>query len=69
MIEYKLIPSEWAEPGDEDERQQVGVFEDGVLFKRLASDGGEPEDNTFSRDWSWVVPALNDAYLRGLKQA
>lgn len=22
-------------------------------------DGGEPEDNSFGRDWSWVCPLLN----------
>lgn len=22
-------------------------------------DGGEPEDNNFSRDWSWIAPLLN----------
>lgn len=31
------------------------------------SDGGEPEDQTFYRRWSWVAPALRDAYARGLK--
>jgi len=25
----------------------------------VASDGGEPEDNSFSRNWDWVVPLLN----------
>ena len=28
-------------------------------------DYGEPEDNSFYRDWSWVVEALHDVYLRG----
>ena len=30
--------------------------------------GGEPEDNTHYRDYVWVVPALNDAYLRGIEE-
>ena len=25
----------------------------------VGSDGGEPEDNTFYRDWSWVPTLLN----------
>ena len=25
----------------------------------VGSDGGEPEDNSFGRDWSWVCPLLN----------
>jgi len=28
-------------------------------------DGGEPEDNLYLRDWSWVAPALDDAYRAG----
>lgn len=31
----------------------------------IAMDGGEPEDQTFYRDWSWVPQALEDAYRRG----
>lgn len=26
---------------------------------QIASDGGEPEDNSFGRDWSWVPDLLN----------
>jgi hypothetical protein len=25
----------------------------------VQSDGGEPEDNSFHRDWAWVVKLLN----------
>jgi hypothetical protein len=28
-------------------------------WRELGSDMGEPEDNTFSRDWIWVVEELN----------
>jgi len=31
------------------------------------TDGGEPEDQSFGRDWSWVAPALRDAYELGMK--
>lgn len=27
--------------------------------KVIGQDGGEPEDQTFTRDWYWVLPALN----------
>jgi hypothetical protein len=39
--------------------------EDGVAVSELGSDGGEPEDNSLSRDWSWVAPALQAAYDLG----
>jgi hypothetical protein len=44
-----------------------GVFrcEDGVPVELLGSDGGEPEDQTLGRDWSWVAPALQAAYALG----
>ena len=28
-------------------------------------DGGEPEDNSFARDWSWVPGAIRRAYELG----
>lgn len=30
-------------------------------------DGGEPEDNSFGRDWSWVSFAIEQAYLWGVE--
>ena len=30
--------------------------------------GGEPEDNTYYRTYSWIVPALNEAYQLGIKE-
>ena len=30
-------------------------------------DGGEPEDNSFYRDWGWVPGAIEQAYKLGLK--
>ena len=35
----------------------IGIFIDGKLYADY-SDGGEPEDQTFGRDWSWVVDEL-----------
>lgn len=42
--------------------------EDGQPVEILGTDGGEQEDQTLSRDWSWVVPALRAAYELGLAQ-
>lgn len=33
----------------------------------LASDGGEPEDNSFFRDGAWIPGALQEAFHRGVK--
>ena len=33
----------------------------------IRRDGGEPEDNTFARDWSWVSGLIADAYAQGVK--
>jgi hypothetical protein len=30
-------------------------------------DGGEPEDSSFCRDWSWVPTALEEAYKFGVE--
>lgn len=30
--------------------------------------GGEPEDNTYYRRYSWIVGALNDAYELGIEK-
>lgn len=37
--------------------------------KFIGNDGGEPEDQTLGRDWSWVVDALNEAYETGWSAA
>jgi len=41
---------------------------DGFIVDLLATDGGEPEDNTLTRDWAWIADALNDAYNRGIEE-
>lgn len=41
----------------------------GKIVEVIGTDGGEPEDQTLIRDWSWVVPALNDAYELGRERA
>lgn len=41
----------------------------GKIVEVLGTDGGEPEDQTLTRDWAWVAPALRDAYRRGRDRA
>lgn len=40
-------------------------YENGVPAKIIGTDGGEPEDQTLGRNWSWVAPALQAAYRLG----
>lgn len=50
--------------GDEG-RSALIILHDGKEVARHY-DGGEPEDNFFFRDWSWVGDALLTAYNYGL---
>ncbi|MBW2621303.1 MAG: hypothetical protein JRD68_00225 [Deltaproteobacteria bacterium] len=42
------------------------IYHNGTLVIS-ESDGGEPEDNSFGRDWNWVPGAIQQAYDLGLK--
>ena len=53
---------------DEDDRNTMTVTVDGEKIIEQ-SDGGEPEDNSFRRDWKWVPQALERAYAIGLQHA
>lgn len=46
---------------------QNGIWkiEDDGNMKCIATDGGEPEDNSFVRDGAWIVGALNEAFEHG----
>jgi hypothetical protein len=78
-IEYRCISIEEAQennyPGvdfyDDDDGYRMGIwrFEDGNPVEFLAADGGEPEDNSFYRDGSWITPALNEAYRLGVEHS
>ena len=54
----------WLSDVDEDGRRDMEVRRCGVAVFSGA-DGGEPEDNLFGRDWAWVKPAIEAAYLYG----
>ena len=56
---------EYASDDADDWSQKVVYQEPGGEPEEIGSDGGEPEDQTLTRDWSWVVPALNEAFRRG----
>lgn len=64
---------EWPEADDwfwYDAEYECGLWEvrDGRPYKLLAIDGGEPEDHTLDRKWSWVAKALKEAYDDGYDQ-
>jgi hypothetical protein len=79
MIEYKCVSlreaikngysgaEEYEDYGDYELDWCMGIwmFHNGVATKLLRVDGGEPEDNSFNRDGSWITPALNEAYKLG----
>lgn len=47
-------------PGKDEDRYMLGLFDTSVEpWRLLGTDCGEPEDQTFGRDWSWVVEELN----------
>lgn len=44
-------------------------LEDDTLVEIIGDDGCEPEDAILARAFSWVLPAVNDAYRRGAQDA
>lgn len=51
-----------------DARQVLRVIHHGKVLEEHY-DGGEPEDNSFTRDWSWVPAAIEKAYALGVEDA
>jgi hypothetical protein len=63
---------DWGDESDYDDydyRHGIWLIVDGEAMKCLGTDGGEPEDQTMNRDWSWIAPALNEAYNMGYDDA
>jgi hypothetical protein len=54
------------ESGAYDYRQVLRIVRNGEVILE-ESDGGEPEDQSFYRDWSWVPAAIEKAYALGLE--
>jgi hypothetical protein len=53
---------------DDEAKYQLHLYavdDAGNRVRYVASDGGEPEDQSFLRDWSWVVDELNQAAGNG----
>lgn len=61
LYEVVMVDDEHGDRG----RERLEVRRSGKVV-RDHSDGGEPEDNLFCRDWSWVEGALREAYAFGL---
>lgn len=49
-----------------DDRDALFEVIDGQPTRLIDVDGGEPEDNSFRRDWGWVPGELQKAYELGL---
>ena len=61
MYDVKVEPV----PDNLDYRSRLIIKDDSG--EREHWDGGEPEDNSFGRDWSWVAYELRSAYEQGKK--
>lgn len=57
------------QPREEDDygRTYLVITDDKRIVKHI--DGGEPEDNFYGRDWSWVAEELEAAYRAVLRDA
>ena len=49
-----------------DNETELQIWVDGKLID-VYSDDGEPEDNFFCRDWSWIKSELEKAYELGFE--
>lgn len=77
MLEIKLLSNEKLTEEDLDYLGMDGWdSEDYSTYLRITHndkiislhcDGGEPEDNSFGRDWSWVSGAIKKAYELGVE--
>lgn len=79
LVEYKVVSlaeaerlgypppryTTWDDWSNDEYQSAIYCVESGFATKCLAVDGGEPEDNSFVRDGSWIAPALNAAYELG----
>jgi hypothetical protein len=54
-------------PDNTDYRNRLVITDD--AGERDYWDGGEPEDNSYIRDWSWVADELKSAYEQGRKDS
>lgn len=59
--EVKITENQWRSPG---EGHLLRIIVDGEEIESYP-DRGEPEDNCFYRDWSWIDDELRRAYELG----
>ena len=64
MSKFELIME--VEDNEYEPRSVLVVKRNGEEVKRFY-DGGEPEDNSFGRDWSWVPDMIEKAYKWGVE--
>lgn len=66
-MSYDLQLQNVDEDGEEmrDEHQCLVITRDDE--KTYYYDGGEPEDSSFNRDYSWIMSELQQAYDTGVK--
>lgn len=62
MLKVKLVTDE----GDYDYCTTLEIHHNGKMVKSF-SDGGEPEDSSFMRDWYWVPETIEWAYKKGVE--
>lgn len=69
ILSFKELPKELIEEAEDwcDHKWRTFVIKTvNGKSKIIHCDGGEPEDQTLGRDWSWVGGALDEAYQSGL---
>ena len=62
MFKVELV----LEEGKWDERYVMKIIHNGEVIDEYY-DGGEPEDNSFVRDWNWVPGVIEEAYRLGFE--
>lgn len=58
----KLLGKNYYNHHQQDYSSVIIEYTDDGSVDYIGEDGGEPEDQTLGRDWSWVVPTLNYAH-------
>jgi hypothetical protein len=59
-LKVESVETDW------DFRTVMKVYHKGKLIAEH-SDGGEPEDNSFGRDWNWVPGLIEKVYFLGVR--
>lgn len=57
--------SDWRADYELDLMSCIVEYENQTPLRIVGTDGGEPEDNSLIRDWSWVAGELNQSYHKG----